>query len=167
MTQFEALLLALRHEDVSFVIIGGIAATPHGSARLTNDLDVVYERSVENYERLARALRPFSPYPRGAPSGLPFRFDAQTIKSGLNFTLRTSSGDIDLLGELTGVGSFQAVLEQSSEVALFGTTIRFINLDALIRSKRAAGRPKDFEVIAELETIREERIRAAADENSG
>jgi len=81
--------------------------------------------------------------------------------------LRTNSGDIDLLGELTGVGSFQTVLEQSSEVALFGTTIRFINLDALIRSKRAAGRPKDFEVIAELETIREERIRAAADENSG
>ncbi len=43
MTQFEALLAALRHEDVSFVIIGGIAATLHGSARLTNDLDVAYE----------------------------------------------------------------------------------------------------------------------------
>ena len=62
MTQFEALLSALRREDVSFVIIGGIAATLHGSARLTNDLDIVYERSVTNYERLTRALRPFNPY---------------------------------------------------------------------------------------------------------
>ncbi len=166
MTQFEALLSALRREEVSFVIIGGIAATLHGSARLTNDLDIVYERSVTNYERLTRALRPFNPYLRGAPSGLPFRFDAETIKRGLNFTLRTNSGDVDLLGELTGVGSFQAVLEQSLEVALFGTTFRFINLEALIRSKRAAGRPKDFEVIAELETIREERNHAGADEES-
>jgi hypothetical protein len=164
MTQFEALLSALRREEVSFVIIGGIAATLHGSARLTNDLDIVYERSVENYERLARALRPFNPYLRGAPSGLPFRFDTETIKRGLNFTLRTNSGDIDVLGELTGIGSFRVVLEQSLEVALFGGTYRFINLEALIRSKRAAGRPKDFEVIAELETIREERDRASADE---
>ena len=159
MTQFEALLSALKHEGVSFVIVGGIAATLHGSARLTNDLDIVYERSTENYERLAGALHPFGPYLRGAPAGLPFRFDPQTIKRGLNFTLRTNAGDIDLLGELTGVGSFQMVLEQSLEVALFGTTHRFINLEGLIKSKRAAGRPKDLEVIAELETIREERAR--------
>jgi predicted nucleotidyltransferase len=159
MTQFEVLLTALQREGVSFVIIGGIAATLHGSARLTNDLDIVYERSSENYTKLVRALQPFDPYLRGAPVGLPFRFDAETIKRGLNFTLRTTSGDIDLLGELTGVGTFHAVLSQSLEVSLFGAEYRFINLEALIRSKRAAGRAKDLEVIAELETIREERNR--------
>ena len=159
MTQFEVLLSALEREGVSFVIVGGIAATLHGSARLTNDLDIVYERSGENYVRLVRALQPFKPYLRGAPAGLPFIFDAETIKRGLNFTLRTDSGDIDLLGEITGVGSFQAVLGQSLEVSLFGATYRFLNLEALITSKRAAGRPKDFEVIAELEAIREERNR--------
>jgi len=159
MTQFEVLLTALQREGVSFVIIGGIAATLHGSARLTNDLDIVYERSAENYSKLVRALQPFDPYLRGAPAGLPFRFDAETIKRGLNFTLRTTSGDIDLLGELTGVGTFQAVLSQSLVVSLFGAEYRFINLEALIRSKKAAGRAKDLEVIAELETIREERNR--------
>ena len=157
MTQFEVLLSALKNESVSFIIIGGVAATLHGSARLTNDLDVVYERSPENIERLARALAPLNPYLRGAPPGLPFRFDPPTIKRGLNFTLTTDLGDLDLLGELTGVGSFAAVARESIEATLFGTDYRFINLDGLIRSKRAAGRAKDLEVVAELEAIREER----------
>jgi predicted nucleotidyltransferase len=159
MIQFEALLGSLKKHDVSFVIIGGVAATLHGSARLTNDLDVVYERASANLERMAAALAPFEPYLRGAPAGLPFRLDPETLKRGLNFTLRTTAGDIDLLGELTGVGVFKAVYEQSLEVRLFDAEFRFINLDALIRSKRAAGRAKDLEVVAELETIRDERSR--------
>lgn len=159
MTQFDVLLTALREEQVSFVIIGGIAATLHGSARLTNDLDVVYDRSSENIQRLALALAPFRPYLRGAPEGLPFRFDAETIARGLNFTLRTTAGDVDLLGEVTGVGSFASASRDSIEATLFGFAYRFLNLDALIRSKRAAGRAKDLEVLAELEAIREERGR--------
>ena len=159
MTDFEELLTALHGGGVAFVVIGGVAATLHGSARLTNDLDVVYERSPENVQRLERAAAPFEPYLRGAPPGLPFRFDAATIARGLNFALRTSAGDLDLLGELTGVGAWAAVLEASLEVPLFGASIRFLNLDALIRSKRAAGRAKDLETIAELEAIREERLR--------
>lgn len=159
MTQFEVLLTALLQHRVSFVIIGGIAATLHGSARLTNDLDVAYERSDANIDRLSSALSAFQPYLRGAPEGLPFRFDTATIRRGLNFTLRTSAGDIDLLGEVTGVGSYEAVKRESVEVALFGSTYNVINLDALIRAKRAAGRAKDLEVIAELEALREERDR--------
>ena len=159
MTELEVLLAAFRNERVSFVIIGGIAATLHGSARLTNDLDIVYERSSENIERLATALAPFQPYLRGAPAGLPFRFDAATIVRGLNFTLTTAAGDIDVLGDVSGVGTFDAVKRESVEVQLFGSTYDIINLDALIRAKRAAGRAKDLEVIAELEALREERKR--------
>jgi hypothetical protein len=84
---------------VDFVIVGGVAATIHGSARLTTDLDIVYERTTDNVKRLVAALRPLNPYLRGAPPDLPFRFDEQTIR---------------------------------------------------------AGRPKDLEVVAELETIRDE-----------
>ncbi|HET8796612.1 MAG TPA: hypothetical protein VFO89_02930 [Thermoanaerobaculia bacterium] len=157
MTQFEVLLSALSTERVAFVIIGGIAATLHGSARLTNDLDLAYERSPGNIERLAAALSPFQPYLRGAPEGLPFRFDAETIRRGLNFTLRTSAGDVDLLGEVSGVGNFDTVERESIEAELFGSIYKVISLDALIRAKRAAGRPKDLEVIAELEALREER----------
>ncbi len=159
MTQFEILLSALSRERVSFVIIGGIAATLHGSARLTNDLDIAYERSLENVERLATALSPLQPYLRGAPPGLPFRFDPATIRRGLNFTLRTDAGDIDVLGEVTGLGDFEAVERESLEVELFGSEYKVLNLDALIRAKRAAGRAKDLEVVAELEALREEQQR--------
>ena len=159
MTQFEVLLESLAKERVSFVIIGGVAATLHGSARLTNDLDIAYERTTENIERLSVALAPLEPYLRGAPPGLPFRFDVPTIRRGLNFTLRTSAGDLDVLGEVTGIGGYDAVARESIAVELLGTTYRMINLDALIRAKRAAGRAKDLEVIAELEALREERER--------
>jgi len=157
MIQFKALLSNLQTEDVSFVIIGGVAATLHGVARVTFDLDVVYDRSSENLERIVRALAPLQPYLRGAPPGLPFKFDSETLRRGLNFTLTTSEGPIDLLGELTGVGSFSEVLASSVTAQLFGAEYRFLNLEALIASKRAAGRPKDFEAIAELETIKQER----------
>lgn len=156
MTDFERLLLSLASNRVKFVIVGGVAATIHGSSRLTTDLDVVYDRSDDNVRRLAAALEPLKPYLRGAPPGLPFRFDEPTIRAGLNFTLTTEAGPIDLLGEIAGVGRFAALEGHTIEITLYGKIHRCIDLDTLIAAKRAAGRPKDFEVIAELEAIRDE-----------
>jgi hypothetical protein len=85
--------------------VGGAAAIAHGSARLTQDLDIVYSRSQENLRRVAAALAAHNPYLRGAPPGLPFIWDAATLARGLNFTLVTSLGDIDLLGEIPGGGA--------------------------------------------------------------
>ena len=144
---------------VQFVIIGGLAATLHGSARVTYDLDIVYDRSPENLSKIVAALEPYKPYLRGAPAGLPFNFDVETLKRGLNFTFTTTVGPIDLLGELAGIGPYQSVRAHSDEANMFGGAYLFIDLEALIISKRAAGRPKDLETIAELEAIREERRR--------
>lgn len=159
MTDFERLLTVLTRADVEFVVIGGFAATAHGSAHLTVDLDVVYRRTADNICRLADALAPLEPYLRGAPPGLPFRFDAETIGQGLNFTLVTSAGDLDLLGEATGGGTYEA-LRSHSEVREIGSLeCRFVDLPTLIRLKRAAGRPKDLERIAELEALQQESQR--------
>ena len=159
MTDFGRLLEALATHDVGYIIIGGFAATAHGSAFVTVDLDVVYDRSADNVERLVSALEPLSPYLRGAPPGLPFRLDEQTIARGLNFTLRTSAGDLDLLGEATGGGTFEALLPHTELRQVLGVTCRFVDLETLIRLKRAAGRPKDIERIAELEALHAERAR--------
>lgn len=156
MTDFERLLAALTRADVEFIIIGGFAATAHGSAHITVDLDVVYSRSADNIGRLARALEPLRPYLRGAPPGLPFRFDPDTIRQGLNFTLVTQAGDLDLLGEATGGGTYEALLPHSEVRDVAGLECRFVDLQTLIRLKRAAGRPKDLERIAELEALRQE-----------
>ncbi|MGI9039453.1 MAG: nucleotidyltransferase, partial [Gemmatimonadota bacterium] len=120
MTDFEALLGALVEGGVEFIIVGGVAATVHGSARLTQDIDVVYARTDENMDRLVAALAPFAPYLRGAPAGLPFEWSAATLRRGLNFTLTTTLGDIDLLGEITGGGGYSELSGHSFEVELFG-----------------------------------------------
>ncbi len=157
MTDFPGLLHRLAAHEVEYIIIGGAAATAHGSARLTLDLDIVYERSDANILRLVQALQDIEPYMRGAPPGLPFRFDSATVKRGLNFTLSTTLGALDTLGEVTGGGTYQALLPHTDKVELFGVTCRCVDLQTLIRLKRAAGRPKDLEVIAELETIADEQ----------
>ena len=159
MIDYKRLLTVLIDEKVEFVIVGGVAATLHGSARLTSDLDVVYSRSKENIRRLVKALHALHPYLRGAPRGMPFHFDAETVKAGLNFTLTTDAGPLDLLGEMAGGFNYEVLLKRSSFVTLFEQRCRVIDLDALIEAKMAAGRPKDLEVIAELEVIREERER--------
>lgn len=157
MTNFTNLLQALVHSEVEFIIVGGAAATAHGSARLTQDLDLVYSRKADNIGRLVAALVAFSPYLRGAPPGLPFRFDAPTIQRGLNFTLTTTLGDLDLLGEITGGGNYDALLPYSVTLQVFGVECWCLGVERLIHVKRAAGRPKDFEAIADLEAILEER----------
>ncbi len=155
----EAFLPLFDKHKVDCILIGGWAATAHGSLRSTVDIDFVYSRSAENIDRLVSALQSSHPYLRGAPPGLPFQFDEPTLCLGLNFTLTTHLGDIDLLGEVLGGGNYEQLLPYSEQFQLAGYPCQCVTLDKLIELKRAAGRPKDFEAIAELEALREERER--------
>ncbi len=155
--EFDKLLPVLVGGGVEFVVIGGVAGIIHGSARLTYDVDVVYSRTSENIQRLAATLLPYSPYLRGAPPGLPFTWDARTIQNGLNFTLTTGLGDLDLFGDATGGGRFEELVGHAFRIEAFGVEFLCLGLEKLIHIKRAAGRPKDFEAIAELEVLLEER----------
>ena len=158
MILFEETLRALATGGVEFIVIGGVAAAIHGTARNTLDLDVVYDRSPDNVRRLVAALARHSPYLRGAPPGLPFRWDERTVLAGLNFTLTTGLGNLDVLGEVAG-GDFQSLLPHSEWIEEKDLRFRCVDLPTLIRLKRAAGRPKDFEPIAELEALEEEQRR--------
>ncbi len=141
--------------QIDFVLIGGAAMVAHGSAHVTADVDVCYGRTPENIQRLAEALKPYHPRLRGAPSGLPFVFDADTIKHGLNFTLTTDLGDLDLLGEVAGLGFYDSVRSSSTSMEIYGRECHVLSLDGLIKAKRAAGRPRDLAAISELEALRE------------
>lgn len=155
MTNIADVLVLLARAGVRFVVVGGVAGVAHGAARVTFDLDVVYDRAPDNIDRLASALEPVHPYLRGAPPGLPFKLDRETIRHGLNFTLTTDVGDLDVLGEVVGGGTYAALLPETRALDVFGVTCRCVTLAKLIELKRAAGRPKDFEAIAELELLRE------------
>ena len=73
----------------------------------------------------------------------------------MNFTLETDLGDIDLLGHLDGLGEFPSVARDAVTVPLFSSQYSVASLDALIRSKKAAGRSKDLNALPELEALRE------------
>ena len=150
--------LFLAHE-IQFIVIGGQAGMLHGLARVTYDTDLVYARNPENHARLVRALAPHHPYLRGAPPGLPFRLDEPTLRHGLNFTLTTDLGPLDLFGEVAGGGSYEELLPFTLELTAWEVGFRCVNLGKLIQLKRAAGRVKDFETIGDLEALREERAK--------
>jgi predicted nucleotidyltransferase len=155
MTEFGSALKALCDAEVEFVVIGGVAASFHGSARVTFDLDICYSRTTTNLGRLAKALAPFHPRPRGFPEDLPFIWDESTLRNGSLFTLTTDLGEIDLLGEVLGLGAFPEVKARSIAVEAFGSRISTLDLTGLIKAKRAAGREKDLNALPELESLLE------------
>lgn len=151
------ILANLQVEGVEFIIVGGMAMVSHGSATITDDLDICYRRTPENLTKLVRALASLRPELRGAPPDLPFLWEVRTLQNGLNFTLVTDAGDVDLLGELSGVGGYDAVMAEAEAMDIAGHSTMIIGLDQLIRAKRAAGRAKDLIHLQELEEIRRRR----------
>lgn len=154
MSDVQRLLDTLVGAGVDFVVVGGVAMVLRGSSRTTVDLDVCYARDRENLRRLAAALAPFHPRLRGAEPGLPFLWDERTLESGLNFTLTTDLGDVDILGEISGVGDYAQVAAGSSAMTIGTSRVVVLDLDALERAKRASGRAKDLVDLAEIAEIR-------------
>jgi len=155
MTHFEEIISGLVKHKVRFVLVGGLAASAHGSSYITNDLDICYERTPENIRRLVSYLRSIDAKLRGVPGDLPFILDERTFSFSLNFTFRTDLGDLDLLGDMAGVGDYPEALKLSDPLDLFGLHVDVLSIEGLLRAKKAAGRPKDIAHIKELEGIRE------------
>ena len=144
---------ALVDMGADFIVIGGVSAILHGSAHLTNDLDLFFSREPENLKRIANALAPFRPRPCDFPADVPFIWDAATLRNGTVFTLDTAAGRIDLLSEVAGLGSYKEVKAASVTAELFERVVRTLDLPDLIASKKAAGRTKDLAVVTELEGL--------------
>ena len=142
--------------DVRFVVIGGIAAQVLGSPSLTADLDVCYERSTNNLERLATALLDIGAVRRGAPDLASVALDARALRAGGVFTLTTRYGILDLIGNPEPGLDYGALLRNAVRVELQGASIAVAGLDDLIAMKRAAGRPKDRIELEILGALRED-----------
>lgn len=154
-TDFKKFFDVLQKSNVRYLIVGGVAAIGHGMAQTTTDVDICYERSKENIQSLVNSLRPGNPKLRVPGGNLSFLFDEKTIKNGLNFTLETDWGFIDLLGELSGVGQYSDLLPRAVDVVFYGHTIKTISLNDLIHAKQIAGRTKDKLHLLELEALRD------------
>jgi hypothetical protein len=158
MTAFDPVraLQVLTDHSVRFVVIGGIAGATHGSPSVTQDLDVCPERSPENLERLAVALRSLHATLRGAEQPVPFALDGRTLSRGDHFTFSTDAGDLDVLSIPAGTLGYDDLVTSATTVDLDALTVHVAAVDDLIRMKRAAGRPKDLAELEILGALREE-----------
>ena len=150
----ERILKKLLEHGVRFVVIGGVAAALQGSPMLTADVDVSYERSADNLERLARALGEMNARLRGIDEDLPFEFDARALRSGANFTFVTDLGDLDVIGWPDGISSYDELAREAVPMRIGGREVLVASIDDLIRMKRAAGRPKDVAGALALEEVK-------------
>jgi len=148
----------LAEAEVKFVIVGGVAIRGHGGNYVTEDLDICYSRTRENLKKLAGVLAPLTPRPRGFEADLPFIFDWTTLQHGTNFTFTTTMGNVDLLGEVKGLGIYDDLISQSLRVDLDGFSANLLSIPALIIAKTAAGRPKDEAGLKVLYALRESEI---------
>jgi len=153
-----AIVRALQHHKVEFVVIGGIAGQLWGSATITQDLDICYAREKTNLENLAGALRELKAKLRGVKEDVPFQLDARTLFNGDSFTFTTAFGALDCLATPSGTSGYDD-LKQAAETMPVGggLKVRVCSIDDLIRMKRAAGRKKDLLAVEELGALRDER----------
>jgi hypothetical protein len=148
---FEKLLQVLASNKVEMVVIGGVAMSLRASDYVTLDLDICFKRTPENVERLCRALAPYCSTIRSA--FLEMQDFMMNISRGEKFV--TDYGDIDLLGEVSGLGDYSAVLSLSSPIDLGGTIVQTLTLNGLIKAKEAANRPKDQAHLITLRALKQ------------
>ena len=147
------ILEVLVSHEVEFVLIGGVAANAHGYPLPTQDVDITPAPDRANYERLALALREMNARIRVEREavGVPFVVDARTLAGNVTWTVTTDRGDLDIVTEPAGTGGFRDIRRDAVELALGeGLTVKVASLADIIRSKEAAGRPKDIAALPAL-----------------
>lgn len=155
----QGLLIRLSGSGLDFVVIGGVCAVYHGAPLATFDLDICCPFGEEHVRRLESALKDLHPVHRLTPNKLPLEMTRGAFADLRNLYLQTDLGTLDCLGEVSGVGDFKAVLQRSVVARFSYGEFRFLNLDALIAAKKAAGRERDLVAVRHLLAIKERKER--------
>jgi hypothetical protein len=147
------LLGLLTARGVDYVLIGGLAAVLHGSATLTQDVDICFARDDGNLLALAKALGELGAKLRGVGEPVPFVPDERTLGQSELLTLETSAGPLDLVAVPSGAPTYEVLRRRAQRLDLGAFSVHVASIEDLIAMKRAAGRPKDLLAIEELEAI--------------
>jgi predicted nucleotidyltransferase len=148
-TRFLRLLEVLVRHGVDFIIVGGVAASLEGAPVLTFDLDVVYETSPENTERLLQVLREIHARYRD-PGGRQITPDATRLGRNRLNLFTTDLGPFDVLPAVSGDLRFQDLLSRTNIHEVGGFEVRVLDLEAVIQAKEYANRDKDRAVLPVL-----------------
>lgn len=148
----------LTGHGVEYVVVGGMAAVIHGSPMATVDADVVPSTDPDNLARLAVALEDLEARIRTPddPDGVAFDPHPALLATMKMVNLTTRCGDLDFTFEPAALGGFDELAPRAIRVDLDTVEVSVATLDDVIRSKRAADRPKDRAVLPVLEALRDE-----------
>lgn len=147
------LLRVLDVHQVSFVVVGGLAAIAHGSRRMTLDLDIVPDPDPANFRRLAEAVGDLDVADETVFDGefqqLDPRDDVDLARSR-NVSLRTSAGRLDVLNRAREAPPYELLAARSVRLPVAGVDVQVAGLDDLIAMKLATARPKDLQDVADV-----------------
>ncbi len=156
MLNTNTILQNLLTHQVDFVLVGGMAAVMYGVSTVTYDVDICFNFVPENIQRLLTALEGIHPKTRTQEKWQELsELSVDQLVRANNLYLQTDCGGLDLLGSLREIGSYQKVNELSEKVEVFGMPCKILNMNSLIEIKKSIGRPKDIQVVLELEAIKE------------
>ena len=130
----QKIIAALNRHRVEYITIGGFAATLYGCPEQTFDLDILYADTAMNRQRLLSVL-----------TEIEARWDVLLSDSVLQrqpvFALNTKFGDLDILSEVLGVGTYEEATSHSQSMSVGGELLPILDLPTLISTKEAAGDP--------------------------
>lgn len=159
--QPEELLRALVDGGVRFVLIGGLAATLHGSSVRTGDAEICPARDDTNLRALARVLDDLGAKIRAGSQLVDLPVPAELLRTTLIWNLSTPHGELDLSFVPAGTDGYDDLASAAVRYDLDGLVVVVASLDDVIRSKTAADRPKDREHLVYLGMLRDETERTA------
>jgi hypothetical protein len=153
-SDFFDLLKRLNKAGVDFVIVGGFAGIIHGCSYVTQDIDICCDFSPANLLRLQKALAKLHPVHRMTPKKIKFELNRGNIPHFNNLYLDTDIGQLDCLNYINGLGDFNEVKKSSVPIKVEGAKFFVLDIDSLIRAKKALNRPRDKQAVLELEAIK-------------
>lgn len=157
----QELLIRLRDSGLEFVVIGGVCVVYHGAPLATFDLDICCAFGEENVRRIEAAVADLHPVHRLTANKLPLEMTRENFGQLKNIYLQTDLGKLDCLSAVSGVGNFDEVKRKSVTANMSYGAFRFLNIDALIASKLAAGRDRDLDAVRRLVAIKEKKQQQA------
>jgi len=148
---YESLIRILVNAKVNMVVVGALSMVIRGADYSTFDMDICYEKSPENIQRLCRVLAPHCPIIRSA-----FNDIAHLLANNQQSeSFSTDFGKIDMLANVSGLGDYNDVTQFATTVELEGVVVQALTLDGLIKAKEAANRPKDQAHLITLRALKQ------------
>ena len=148
------LLQHLTRAKIDFVIVGGFAGVVHGCTYVTQDIDICCVFAPTTLLALQEALTELHPVHRMTPGRRPLVLTTENATQFNNLYLDTDLGRIDCLSEIAGLGDYGQVKQDSELIDVEGMRLRVLTLDALIKTKQAMNRPRDREILLQLQAIK-------------